>query len=153
MDLEPMFVELFELEKKVAEAIRAATPKDQPRFYGWRPPQLPQLPGLWSWLDDGTVEIPDTARVDDMLVVTATLAVAPNPAAMDQSLRQLLRMTDIFRGVIDPALKTRHPLNGTARTARRILTRPNYDEFPGGKVAMCMDMHIAVGLPTIVNPS
>lgn len=144
-----MFVKLVELEQTVATAAKAANAKDDLRVYPWRPPGQIQLPAIYNWIDDGSVEVPDTGRIDDIIVVTATIAVTPVVAALDQSLDRLVRLTDIFRAVVDPALKANQPLDGTAKRARRLLTRTTFDEF-NGKPAMCMDMLIRVELPRLV---
>lgn len=154
---------LFALELQVSEVAKAENPANELRCYPWRPVRYPELPAIWNWIDDGSVEVPDTARIDDVIVVTATIGVAPtNP---DEDIDRLVVLTDHFRHVVDPALKTRTvlpdpdwipeehddmPAPATARAARRLLTRTSVDEFDEAPV-MCMDMLIRVDLARIVN--
>lgn len=145
MDLAPMFVKLVDLEQEVSDAAKAAEPDNEIRVYPWRPPGYPELPAIWNWIDDGTYEIVDTARSDDIIVVTATIGIAPS-AEIDESLALLVTLTDHFRHVVDPALRRNHPLDGTAHRAKRVVTRTSFDEFDGVPV-MCMDMLIRVELP------
>lgn len=138
-----MFTQLVALEQQVSEAAAAINPVDELRVYPWRPVKAPELPALWNWIDDGSYEIVDTARADDIIVVTATIALAPGQ--LDESLDRLVRLTDVFRGVVDPALNQHRPLGGTARRAKRVVTRTTFDEF-GELPVMCMDMLIRVEL-------
>lgn len=147
MDLAPMFTKLVELEQQVSAAAAAIDARDEMRVYPWRPTKPPELPAIWNWIDDGTVDVPDTARVDDIIVVTATIGVRPSD--LGETMDRLVRLTDIFRSVVDPALKTNQPLDGTAKRARRIVTRTSFDEFNDQPV-MCMDMLIRVELPKLV---
>jgi hypothetical protein len=148
MDIAPMMEQLVALERQVSAAAAAANPRDEMRVYEWRPSGFPELPAIWNWIDDGSVEIPDTARVDDLIVITATIGVRPSDVG--ESLGRLVRLTDHFRAVVDPALKTNQPLAGTAKRARRIVTRTSIDDFNDVPV-MCMDMLIRVELPQIIG--
>lgn len=147
MQLAPMFTALVALEETVSTAAAAADPRDRMRVYPWRPTGPPELPAIWNWIDDGTVDIPDTARVDDIIVITATIGV--QPADLEETMDRLVVLTDVFRGVVDPALKRNQPLGGTAKRARRIVTRSSIEDFNDIPV-MCMDMLIRVELPTII---
>lgn len=147
MDLAPMFVELVDLEQQVSDAAKAADAADEIRVYPWRPSQYPELPALWNWIDDGSYEIVDTARADDLLIVTATLGV--RPADMGESMDRLMRLTDHFRHVVDPALRTNQPLGGTAKRAKRVVTRTSFDDFNDVPV-MCMDMLLRIELAQII---
>lgn len=146
--LAPMFTQLVTLEQQAAAAMLSADPADSVRVYPWRPPQMPQLPAIWNWIDDGSYEIVDTARADDLVVVTATIGVKPT-AQLDQTLDRLVRLTDTFRQTVDPALHKRPVLGGTARAGKRVVTRTNFDDFNDVPV-MCMDMLIQVQLSRFV---
>lgn len=149
MDIAPMLAQLKLLEDEVSAAAAAINPTDRMRVYRWRPTAVPELPAIWNWIDDGSVEVPDTARIDDIIVVTATIAVKPS-AALDEKMDKLVALTDVFRSVVDPALKQHQPLGGTAKQARRLVTRTAWDDFNGQPV-MCMDMLIRVQLPHLVG--
>lgn len=146
--LAPMFTELVVLERQVADAIEAAE-LPRPRVYPWRPPANIQLPAIYNWIDDGEVQVPDTQRVDDVIVVTVSIAITPNLTELNVSIDRLVALTDVFRVTVDPALKRNQPLNGTAKTARRMRTNTSFDEFPE-ITAMCMEQHIEVQLPRLV---
>lgn len=152
-ELRSMMLALHELEKDVSDAAKAVNPKYAARCYAFRPLAYPELPAIWNWIDDGSVEVPDTARVDDSIVVTTTIAVAPtNPV---EDIDRLVGITDVFRSVVDPALKSRPVLpdeNGdaTARAARRLFTRTAWDQFDD-KPVLCMEMLIRVDLARIVG--
>lgn len=146
MSIAAMMAELVTLEEQVSDEAAEAVAADRLRVYEWRPSKIPELPALWNWIDDGSVEVPDTARVDDVIVVTATIAVRPADSA--ETIGRLVRLSDVFRTVVDPALKTRPVLGGTVRRARRIVTRTSFDEFSDVPV-MCMDMLIRVELAEI----
>lgn len=156
MDLAPMFTELVALEQQVSARAKAADPDDEMRVYPWRPSGRPELPAIWNWIDDGSVEIPDIARVDDIIVVTATIAVRPSD--LGETVDRLVRLTDHFRAVVDPALWSNQPLptevdgvlRGTAKRAKRIVTRSSVDDFDGVPV-MCMDMLLRIELPHIIR--
>lgn len=145
MDLAPMFVKLVELENAVKEAAVAANSNDKLRVYPWMPTGKPETPCIWNWIDDGSYDIVDTARADDILIVTATIGVAPNA-----DLDQLVRLTDIFRNVVDPALFSRPVLGGTAKSAKRLVTRTAGYDF-NGLAVMGMDMLIQVQLPHVIG--
>jgi hypothetical protein len=145
MDLEPMFVKLWELEREVAAAAVAANAKDKLRVYEWMPTSRPETPCIFNWIDDGSYDLVDTARADDLLIVTATIGVAPNA-----ELTQLVRLTDVFRRVVDPALFTRPVLEGTAKSAKRLVSRTAGYDF-NGLAVMGMDMLIQVQLPHVIG--
>jgi hypothetical protein len=152
--LAPMFRALVALEQQVSDAAADADPKDRMRVYPWRPSGQIELPAIWNWIDDGSYEIVDTARADDVLIVTATIGVRPADVA-GESLDRLVRLTDHFRDVVDPALNHRPVLPDpdgmpTARAAKRVVTRTGGDNFNGVNV-MCMDMLIRVELPKIIG--
>jgi hypothetical protein len=148
--IENMIVALTALEEDVATAARASNPEDQVRVYDIMPDAKPQLPAIWNWIDDGDYRIDDTGpRATDVIVVEASVAVRVGPKA-SQTMRQALRLTDIFRDVVDPALETRQPLGGTANRAGRLLTRPQYVDF-GGTSVFTMQMLIRVELSRNLN--
>lgn len=153
-DIAPVIRSLVRLERDVSAAAAAADPQNELRVEPWRPSAYPELPAIWNWIDDGSVEIPDTARVDDVIVITASIAVQPtgDPA---QEIDQLVTLTDHFRNVVDPQLKRREVLPdeggaATARKARRLLTRTAWDRFDD-KPVLTMEMLIRVDLARIVN--
>lgn len=139
-DLAPMFASLVTLEQQFAAAALDAEPSDEVRVYPWRPTNTPELPAVWNWIDDGSYEIVDTARGDDRLIVTVTIAVRPSDLAED--IDHLVRLTDVFRRVTSPALNRRPVLDGNALEAKRVVTRTGFDQWGGdkGPVAMCMDI-------------
>lgn len=143
-----MIAKLVELEGQVAAAAAAANPADELRVYEWRPHGLPELPAIWNWIDDGSYEIDDTARATDVIVITATIGV--KPADIAETMGRLVRLTDVFRSVVDPALWRNQPLEGTAKRAKRVVTRTEIYDFDGVPV-MGMDMLIQVQLPQIVG--
>ena len=147
MQLAPMLTALVDLEQQVSDAAKAAHASDEMRVYPWRPSKPPELPAIWNWIDDGSYEIADTARADDIIVITATIGVRPSD--MGESMDRLVRLTDHFRAVIDPALWRNQPLDGTAKRAKRVVTRTSFDEFNDIPV-MCMDMLIRVELTQII---
>lgn len=152
-ELRTMMLALYQLEVDVAAAVRAVNADWEPRPYAFRPLRYPELPAIWNWIDDGSVDVPDTARIDDSIVVTTAIGIAPvNP---EEDIDRLIGITDVFRSVVDPALKTRPVLpdeNGdaTARAARRLFTRTAWDEFDD-KPVLCMEMLIRVDLARIVG--
>jgi hypothetical protein len=148
MEIAPLIAELVALEGQVSDTAKAANPRDELRVYEWRPTKIPELPAIWNWIDDGTYDIVDTARADDILIITATIGVRPSDVA--ESMGRLVRLTDHFRAVVDPALWRNQPLGGTAKRAKRVVTRTSFDEFDGVPV-MCMDMLIRVELPQIIG--
>lgn len=143
MKLAPMFEQLWALEDEVSEAAAAAEETNAMRVYSWRPTSIPELPAIWNWIDDGSYEIADTARADDLIIVTATIGVRPSD--LGESMDRLVVLTDHFCDVVDPALNTNQPLGGTAKRAKRVVTRTSFDDFDGVPV-MCMDMLIRVEL-------
>jgi hypothetical protein len=145
-----MLTELITLEQQVSNAAKAANPADELRVYPWRPASRIQLPAVYNWIDDSSYEIDDTARATDALVIMATIAVRNGPS--DEVLDRLVRLTDVFREVVDPALWANRPLGGTCKRAKRTLTATSYDEFNGVTV-MCMDMHLRVELAQIIQPT
>lgn len=142
-----MLAKLIELEQGVAAAAVALDDQDEIRVYEWRPHGPPELPAIWNWIDDGSYEIDDTARATDVLVMKATIGVMPSDIA--ESMGRLVRLTDVFRSVVDPALWQNQPLDGTTKRAKRVVTRTGFDTFDGIPV-MCMDMLIRVELPRII---
>jgi hypothetical protein len=146
--------ELVALEQRVAAAAARQKSDDECRVYEWRPSGLPELPAIWNWIDDGTYEIVDTARSDDVLVVTATIGVKPSDLA--ESMGKLVRITDVFREVVDPELgRSRHqghggPLKDTVRYAKRVVTRSEIEDFDGIPV-MCMSMLIRLELTAMIR--
>lgn len=147
MQITPMLAALVDLEKEVSDAAAAANAKDKMRVYPWRPSKVPELPAIWNWVDDGSYEIVDTARADDIIVITATIGVRPSD--LGETMDRLVRLTDHFRNVVDPALWHNQPLGGTAKRAKRVVTRTNIDDFNGVPV-MCMDMLMRIELPQII---
>jgi hypothetical protein len=135
---EAMMSTIVALENEVKDAAKEANPDDEPRVYEWRPSGYPELPAIWNWIDDGSYEIVDTARGDDIVVVTATIGV--RPADLGESMGKLMRLTDIFRTVVDPALNKR-PLNESVRYAKRVTTRSHFEDF-NGEYVMCMNLLI-----------
>jgi hypothetical protein len=131
-----MMAAIVALERQVSEAAAQANPDDEMRVYEWRPSGYPELPALWNWIDDGSYEIVDTARGDDIVVVTATIGV--RPADLGETMGRLMRLTDIFRTVVDPALNKR-PLNESVRYAKRVTTRSHIEDF-NGEYVMCMNL-------------
>jgi len=139
---------LVTLEQQVSDAAKAADQRDEMRVYEWRPVGYPELPAIWNWIDDGTYELVDTGRGDDIIVVTATIAVKHSDSSLDENMGRLVKLTDIFRSVVDPVLwrnGRNPPLEGTVRQAKRVVTRTSFDEFDGIPV-MCMDMLIRLEL-------
>ena len=149
-----MFGAWVDLERKVSDEAAKLRAKDKLRVYEWRPVKLPELPALWNWIDDGAeVNVVDTQRDDDIVIITATLGVLP--ADLEESMGRLVRLLDVFIDTVDPALRQRPVLpdkNGTstARAARRIITRSSFDNFNDTPV-MCMDMMIRVQLPKVFD--
>lgn len=158
MNLAPMFEQLVVLEQEVSDAAAAADPRNKMRVYPWRPAKPPELPAIWNWIDDGSYQIIDTARADDIIIVVATIGV--RPADLGETTARLVTLTDHFRNVVDPALWHNQPfpapdengvLRGTARRAKRVVTRTSGDDFDGVPV-MCMDMLLHIELPQIIRP-
>lgn len=135
--------ELVALEQTAAKAMGKAHKGDEARVYEWRPMKPPELPAIWNWIDDGEYSVVDTARADDLLVVSVTIAVQPSD--LSESMGRLVRLTDVFRETIDPALSQSRPLNDTVRSAKRAVTRTGVDEFDNIRV-MCMDTLIRLEL-------
>lgn len=147
MKIAPMLNALVALEQQVSAAAAALDPDDELRVEMWRPTAKPELPGLWNWIDDGSYEIVDTARADRIIIVTATIAVPPGDHG--ETMDRLVRLTDIFLDIVDPALNQNQPLDGTAKKAKPIVTRTSGDEW-GPIQALCMDTLIRVELPKII---
>jgi hypothetical protein len=137
------------LEQAVALAVKEGeNPDDEPRVYEWRPTGYPELPCIYNWIDDGSYEVVDTARGDDIVVVTATIGV--RPADLGETMGKLMRLTDIFRSVVDPALNQNRPLNESVRYAKRVVTRNSIADF-NGEYVMCMDLLIRCELTANVG--
>lgn len=149
--LAPFLTELVTLEQQVSAAAAAAEASNELRVYPWRPTRLPELPAIWNWIDDGSYEIVDTARADDIVVVRATIGVKPSDI-LERSMSRLVVLADHFCDVVDPALNSRPVLNGTARSAKRVVMRTSFDDFNDVPV-MCMDVLIRVQLPKIIGGS
>ena len=151
MKIAPAIAQLVELEQQVSLAAKEADPLDEMRVYEWRPHGIPELPAIWNWIEPGTVETVDTGRIDDVLIVKATIGVKPSDIA--ESMGQLVRLTDVFREVADPVLwrnGRNPPLAGTVRESKRISTHTEYEDFDGIPV-MCMDMLIRLQLSHFVS--
>lgn len=146
--LTPFFTALVELEHQVSAAAAAASARNEMRVYPWRPSAYPELPAIWNWIDDGQYEIADTASANDLLIVTASIGVKPSD--LGESMDRLVVLTDHFCDVVDPALNSRPVLDGTARSARRVVMRTSIDKFDEIPV-MCMDVLIRVQLPKIIG--
>jgi hypothetical protein len=143
-DLAAMMTELRALEQQVSDAAAAVDPKNQMRVYPWRPPGTPELPLIMNWIDDGSVEIMDTARTDDAIFITVSIGV--NAAHVNNNLDRLLVLADTFRSVVDPVLHHRNrPLNGTAKRAKRLVTRSELYDL-GGIQVQALDMILEVHL-------
>jgi hypothetical protein len=142
-----MMAAIVALENEVKEAAKEANPDDEPRVYEWRPSAYPELPCIYNWIDDGSYEIVDTARGDDIVVVTATIGV--RPADLGESMGKLMRLTDIFRTIVDPALN-RRPLNESVRYAKRVTTRSHIEDF-NGEYVMCMNLLIRCELTANIS--
>ncbi len=140
--------ELVKLEEQAAVKAAEANAEDVCRVYEWRPSALPELPAIWNWIDPGEYEIVDTARADDIIVVVATIGVKPSD--LGETMGRLLRITDIFRSVVDPELGKNRPLKDTCRYAKRVVTRTDFDDFNGIPV-MCMDMLIRLDLVAMIR--
>jgi hypothetical protein len=143
-----MMAAIVALEREVAKAVKEAKESDEPRVYEWRPPGVPELPCIYNWIADGSYEVVDTARGDDLVVVTATIGVKPSDIA--ESAGQLMRLTDIFRSVVDPALNQNGPLERSVRYAKRVITRTHIEDFDGVYV-MCMEMLIRCELTASIG--
>jgi hypothetical protein len=137
------------LEQRASAAAAEANPEDECRVYEWRPSGLPELPAIWNWIDDGQYEIVDTSRGDDLIVIRATIGVKPSD--LEESMGQLVRLTDVFRAVIDPALWSMNgrPLGGAVRSAKRVVTRSEIEDFDGVPV-MCMSMLVRFQLAATI---
>jgi hypothetical protein len=142
-----MMTAIVALENEVSSAAKDANPDDELRVYEWRPSGYPELPAIWNWIDDGSYEIVDTARGDDIVVVTATIGV--RPADLGETMGRLMRLTDIFRTVVDPALNKR-PLNESVRYAKRVTTRSHIEDF-NGEYVMCMNLLIRCELTASIG--
>jgi len=134
-----MMAGILALEEQVKEAAKEANPDDEPRVYEWRPSGPPELPCIFNWIDAGSYEVVDTARGDDVVIVTATIGV--RPADLGESMGKLVRLTDIFRSVVDPALNQNRPLGESVRYAKRGMTRTHIENFDDVYV-MCMNLLI-----------
>lgn len=146
--LAPFFTALVELEQQVSAAAALAEPRNEMRVYPWRPSAPPELPAIWNWIDDGSYDIVDTGRADDLVVIRASIGVKPSD--LGETMDRLVVLTDHFCDVVDPALNTRPVLGGTARAAKRVVMRTSIDEFNDVPV-MCMDLLIRVQLPKIIG--
>lgn len=143
-----MMAGIVSLEQQVAEAAKEANERDEPRVYEWRPTGAPELPAIWNWITDGSYEVIDTARGDDTVVVTATIGVKPTD--LPENMGQLVRLTDVFRSIVDPALKGSLPLDASVRYAKRLTTRTHIEDFDGLYV-LCMDMLIRCELTASIG--
>lgn len=141
-----LMANLVTLEERVAKVAAEQVPNDEPRVYEWRPSGVPELPAIWNWIMPGSDEIIDTARQDDIVIVRATVGV--RPADLTESMGQLVRLTDVLREVVDPALADKRPLG--CRQAKRISTGNSLEDFNGVPV-MCMDVFIRATLTAFVR--
>lgn len=143
-----MMAAIVALEKQVSEAAAVANPDDELRVYEWRPSGYPELPAIWNWIDDGSYEIDDTNRGTDAIVVTATIGV--RPADLGETMGRLMRLTDVFREIVDPALNRRPLLNESVRYAKRVTTRSHIEDF-NGEYVMCMNLLIRCDVAAAVG--
>lgn len=96
---------LLELEKNVHEDLRA---------YMWRPRQA-DLPCIWNWLPNGSLEQRDLGRHRDNLVIHAHISIRHGDE--QEEMDRLMVYTDSFRDVVDRALFAQRPL-GAQRAMR-----------------------------------
>jgi len=135
--------QLVVLEQTTSTTAAAANADDACRVYEWRPMQLPELPAFWNWIEDGTYEIVDTHRGDDILMWAVTIGVKAGD--FPEKMGQLVRIMDVFREVSNPALDEHLPLSNTCRYARRVVTRSHIEDFDGVPV-LCLVNLIRVDL-------
>lgn len=130
-EIAPAIAALVALEKQVAVNARSIDAELEPRVYEWRPSGVPELPAIWNWIAEDTYEVVDTARADDVLVIATSIGVKPSD--LGETANRLVRLLDIFRRTVDPALDRKvtgtEPLDGTVRFAKRVLTRSEIDWF------------------------
>jgi len=124
------------------------------RVYDLTPETPPELPAIWNDVEDGSYENVDTARADDIIIVSAMIAVHPVATENEAAMRKLLRLTDLFRFSTAPYMRGRTgDLKGTVRRIKRITTRTAEMEWekPTGEPfqARCMEMLFRAELTTL----
>jgi hypothetical protein len=109
----------------------------------WKPPQPPSWPAIYNVLPDAPFNPAlDTATVEDLMQLRARIAVRHTNQRAE--LRRWELMADVFRAIVDPALRRRQALTASRNPNRRSM-RWALDTWdtPGGRVqALCMEFSI-----------
>lgn len=147
-EIAPAIKQLVALEERFAANAKQVDDLLEPRVYEWRPSGVPELPAVWNWIDDSPYETPDNAQGDDLLVVATTIGVKPSD--LPETMGRLVRLMDIFRATVDPALNVKPILGGTVLEAKRVVTRSLIEEFDGVPV-MCLQSLIRLKLRALVR--
>ncbi len=140
--------QLLILEQQFAANAAGVDEALEPRVYPWRPNALPELPCIWNWLDDGTYEIVDQHRADDLLVMRVTIGVKPSDFI--ENADRLVKLMDIFRATVDPSFEASQPLGGTVREAKRVVTRSHTELFDGIPV-LCLETLVRLKLSAAIR--
>lgn len=115
----------------------------------WKPPAPPQFPAIYNVLPDAPHGVLDTMTEIDTLQLRARVAV--RHTKLDAELRQWELLADVFRAVVDPALRKREALT-VSRDPRRTGMRWATDVWEpmqqnGTRVlALCMEFSLDVPL-------
>ena len=118
--------ELEGLEKQAASQMEDDPTGSSVRTYRWRPVN-PELPALYNWMAPSPFEWKDTHHGEDLLNLSAFIVVRRTDVSEHMAL--LEGYVDVFREVVDPALRQNQPLNGTATWVDRLTMQPVEVQF------------------------
>jgi hypothetical protein len=147
-ELSAAFAELFRLYGVFADNCRTQAGTEI-RVYTWQPTSPPELPCIYTWIEDGTYEIVDTARGDDTLVVVSTIGVEPSD--LPDNMDELTRLVDIFRATVDPALDEQGPLGRTVREAKRLSIRSAIPDYGENNPMVALEVLIQLKLAALIR--
>jgi len=108
----------------------------------WRPTSI-EPPQLWNWLGDSPLEHRDQSRVRDELHIIAAIGIPHSD--VEEEMAAVETYIEAFWSVVDPALDSNQPLDGTCFSATRTRTRLALDRF-GGTDVLCAEFHLMVRL-------
>lgn len=129
---------LVELEKQVHEDLRV---------YMWRPRQ-PDLPCIWNWLPNASLEQRDLGRHRDNLTIWAYVSTRHTDVELEMD--RLMEYVDAFRDVIDRALFTPRPLGGQrAMRSGLSMTQETFNDVP----TLSVQLPIAVQVDRMIYAS
>lgn len=100
------------------------------RTYRWRPTKLPELPAIWTWLEESPTRVEDTVFTRDTLRLAIVVGVEPRSA----QLGPLETLADTARGVLDQELANETMFGLAPVNARRSGMGAGGDEWGDTRV-------------------